>query len=46
MITTEFLQMFNGLLAQVEEQQPELLERVQTVYRQAVRFSMQQRMKQ
>lgn len=45
MVNSEFLQMFSGLLSQVEEQQPEILERVQEVYRLAVRFSMQQRMK-
>ncbi len=46
MVTPEFLQMLSGVMGQVEEQQPELLERVQQVYRQAVRFSMQMRMKQ
>lgn len=45
MVNPEFLQMFNGLISQVEEQQPELLERVQEVYRLVLRFSMQKKMK-
>ena len=42
-ITPEFLQMLSGLLAQVQqsEQDPELVQRLQKLNRQALRFSME-----
>jgi hypothetical protein len=42
-ITPEFLQMLSGLLAQVQQsgQDSELLQRLQNLNRQALRFSME-----
>jgi hypothetical protein len=45
-ITPEFLQMLTTLMGQVEQQgQPELSQRLQEVYRSALRFSMQANLK-
>jgi len=45
-ITPEFLQMLGSLLAQLEQQgQPEMAQRLQEVYRSALRFSMETNMK-
>lgn len=45
-ITPEFLQMLSSLLAQLEQQgQPEMAQRLQEVYRSALRFSMQTNMR-
>jgi hypothetical protein len=45
-ITPEFLQMLTSLVAQLEQQQqPEMSQRLQEVYRSALRFSMQSNLK-
>jgi len=45
-ITPEFLQVLSSLVAQLEQQQqPEMSQRLQEVYRSALRFSMQANMK-
>ena len=45
-ITPEFLQMLSQLVSQMEQQQqPEMAQRLQEVYRSALRFSMQANMK-
>lgn len=46
-ITPEFLQMVNGLASQMEaENQAEMASQLQSVYRQALRYSMEMNMKQ
>jgi hypothetical protein len=46
-MTPEFMQMLNGLAAQMEsENQAELAARLQEIYRIALRFSMEQKLKQ
>jgi hypothetical protein len=45
-VTPEFMQMLNGLVAQMEgENQAEIAARLQDIYRIVLRFSMEQKLK-